>query len=136
MNTYRIGGKYNLWSSEELPRETFSCIVLAQNTEEAIQICKANYREAEITATLIRDEGVLAVKGVIDWNNLQSVYEKSKLAAVSFVLNYEESTDQWYFYIESASKAENFIGNPSSFDGAVSAVIEWLDKLIVKGEDK
>ncbi len=59
MNTYRISGRYELWKTDELPREAFSRIVLAETTEQAIDMCKREYQKAEIISTLLRDEDIL-----------------------------------------------------------------------------
>ena len=59
MNVYRVTGTFRLWNDPTLPRDDFNRVVLANRTEEAIQICKDRYREAEIISTLLKDEDVL-----------------------------------------------------------------------------
>lgn len=66
----------------------------------------------------------------INWNDLQKVYENSRLAGVSFSLNYGEPDDSWYFVVSSAALSENFAGKSRSFDYAVNAVLEWLESLL------
>jgi hypothetical protein len=59
MNTYRITGRYQIWEDEKEPENAFSCTVVSENTEQAIQVCKRNYRNAVIISTLLRDENVI-----------------------------------------------------------------------------
>jgi nitrogen regulatory protein PII-like uncharacterized protein len=59
MNTYRISGRYRIWDSEKDPENAFMCVVVSENTEQAIQACKHVYRDAVIISTLLRDEGVV-----------------------------------------------------------------------------
>lgn len=68
----------------------------------------------------------------INWNDLQNVYEKSRLVGVSFSLNYEEAADTWYFTISSTAPSESFVGKSRSYETAVVSVLERLESLLTK----
>ena len=65
----------------------------------------------------------------IDWNKLQEVYELAREKAVSFKMVYQESSDEFFFTVDSAAENENYIGRSYGFDSALAAVKDFLESL-------
>lgn len=59
MNTYRIIGTYQLWDNPTISRENFKCLIVAEDTEQALQACKDEYREAEIDSFALQERDVV-----------------------------------------------------------------------------
>ena len=65
----------------------------------------------------------------MNWGQLADILFLAQSKGVSFSLHYEESSESWYGTVTSNADSENFVGKSSSFDGAISALREWLNNL-------
>ena len=62
----------------------------------------------------------------IDFNKLQTLHDLAAKAQVSYVMNYCDGPNDFYFEILSCAKSEQWLGRNHSFDIAVECVIEFL----------
>ena len=67
---------------------------------------------------------------MMKWNKLQEVYDKARLAGVSFSVRYAESDNSWSFVISSPAPAENFVSKSRPFETAIEAALGWLNGLL------
>lgn len=64
-----------------------------------------------------------------DWCKLQTLWLLCRCAGVSFSLNYEEASEEWYCTIDSAAPAERFAGRSTSYDFAIKHAVDWVRKI-------
>lgn len=65
----------------------------------------------------------------VSWPALEQLHERAKKRGVSWQLQYDESCDEWQVSIHSAAPAERNEFGEMTFDGAIKAACDWLDKL-------
>ena len=63
------------------------------------------------------------------FDKVEVILSHCRRLGVGFSMVYDEGDNSWYFTIESSAPAERFIGKNHSFDLAVEATLEWLEKL-------
>ena len=67
-----------------------------------------------------------------DFKQIHKVYQAARQAAVSFALQYMESSNEWYFTVDSPAKEERTVTKEGSLEFAVKYALEWLDGLVSK----
>lgn len=88
----------------------------------------------------IKERVMTKLKRIVHWERIGEIHQLCRELAVSFSLNYSESTDTWCFSISSAAKNEcyNEYGDIywARFDDAANAVTQWLNSLLKQKKAK